>query len=87
LNILLSKQYNVKQINHFGGGGKGIGGNFMSGIIFIRDGFGGGTKAMFIPPFAKGISGAIIGCFTFLSLRIGGLKIKDGILLLVFGLF
>jgi hypothetical protein len=80
-------KYNENLINHLGVGGKGIGGSLMSGIILIKEGFGGGTNAMFIPPFANGISGAIIGCFIFLSLNIGGLKISEGILLFVFGLF
>ncbi len=57
--ILIDLYYTII-INHKGVGGSGIWGSFISGI-FINAGLGGRAKG-FIPPFAKGISAAKIGC-------------------------
>lgn len=73
-------------LNHNGVGGRGIWGNFISGI-FTKDGLGGRILG-FIPPLAKGISGAsIIGCLNVFYAIIGALNTKVGILLMLLGLF
>jgi len=72
-------------INHKGVGGSGIWGNFISGI-FISAGFGGKAKG-FIPPFAKGIYAAKVGCLNTFSAITGALNTREGILLMALGLF
>ena len=76
-------------LNHFGWGGKGIGGNLISGIGFIKRGFGGGNWDGFIPPFANGKS-PIDGtcCFSeSIGMLFGWLYTMEGILLIFLGLF
>jgi hypothetical protein len=77
-------------VGKFGRGG--IGGSFILGIELFRlpkSGFGGGNKLGVIPPLAKGISGGIVGAFENLSFKGGGglCRRRDGILLMLFGLF
>ena len=74
---------------HFGCGGKGIGGNFIYGIGFIKSGFGGGNCDGLIPPFANGKSPTEGTCCFSVSIAIvlGWLYTMEGILLVFFGLF
>lgn len=53
---------------HFGWGGNGIGGSFISDIGFIRSGLGGGSWDGLIPPFAKGKSAIAGTCCLKLSM-------------------
>jgi hypothetical protein len=67
-------------------GGKGSEGNLISGILIV-DGLAGKVKGL-IPPLARGISGAIIVCcLNAFSATIGALNIREGILLMLLGLF
>ena len=71
------------------GGREGIGGSFRLGMAFPivpNKGFGGGIKEGAIPPFARGIEGALL-CCGFLSevFEDGGINV--GILLMALGLF
>ena len=82
--ILIDLYYTII-INHKGVGGRGICGNFISGI-FINAGFGGRARGL-IPPFAKGIYVERVGCLKTFYAITGALKTSDGILLIALGLF
>lgn len=81
----LQVNYN-RDKSHLGVGGKGMFGRRIYGI-FTSDGLAGKVP-YFIPPFAKGISGTIIGCcLKAYFATTGALNVKEGIFLMPLGLF
>jgi hypothetical protein len=63
-----------------------MGGSLISGI-FMMDGLGG-RLVMFIPPRARGIYGTMVSCcLNTFSATMGAFTIREGILLMVLGLF